>query len=848
MNKKLEHIWGKRWVPYAVAFLLPLLICLGICIADGVYPFGDKCILHVDMYHQYCPFFTEFMNKLKNGGSLMYSWNIGLGSDFISVFTYYLASPLNFLLIFCPQNHVIEFMTLLIVLKIAFAGFAFFCFIEYYDQTVHSSVVSIVFSTTYALSGFVAAYSWDIMWMDSIALAPLIILGLKKMIDEGKPAFYYISLSISILANYYISMMICIFLVFYFFLLVSEKKKKTGDFKSIISDFERFTLYSILSGGTGVILMYPEMKILSYSGSSGINFPSEFKWYFNVIGELARGCTNVSTYTGNDHWPNLYAGAFSFILIILYTLNTKIERKKKILRLLMIMFFLVSFANNYLDFIWHGFHFPDSLPGRQSFLYVFVVLVIGYTEVREFRGTKIWHLIVAFLMSGLILVIGFATGDESVSEKSAYLISLLFISCYTLMAVLIKITRGENRSILKNMAIGLAIAEIAVNMYVTGFYTLSRDSYMKKHEDYAKLLELAEKDALKCENASSPNEIFYRVEDTERMTKNDDALYGYRSATQFSSLMNINVSHFFQSFKMEGGKNYYCYNGATPLTSAMLSVKYSISDNPYAENDFKTLVGTSGEYYLYRNEYCLPIGYMMDEESADKIKINTSAGIEGINTLHFALGATDNMLEIADYDIECEPGETVIKINKDGFYYADTNDIKTTDSLTFSYPDGHSTTYSKTTHKYLFDLGYCHMGDEIKVSGKTGEKIMFYVYNTNVDAINKAYDNLNNQSFELERITDTKINGNIDVKKAGKFILSVPAEEGWKMKVDGEYTEVESFADTFICTTLKAGQHKIELEYQTPGLVSGAIVSSMCVIVFVLCCFIRKKILRNKVK
>ena len=64
---------------------------------------------------------------------------------------------------------------------------------------------------------------------------------------------------------------------------------------------------------------------------------------------------------------------------------------------------------------------------------------------------------------------------------------------------------------------------------------------------------------------------FYRVEELERKTKNDAALYGYPSATQFSSLMNLDVSHFYQNVGMEGGKkNFDCANGAMPLLSAML--------------------------------------------------------------------------------------------------------------------------------------------------------------------------------------------------------------------------------------------------------------------------------------
>ena len=99
--KKKNYAW------HVGAFLIPFVVSVLICVGQGVYPFGDRCILHVDMYHQYCPFFTEFMNKLKSGGSLQYSWNLGLGSDFVALYAYYLASPLNFLLILWPRDYVI---------------------------------------------------------------------------------------------------------------------------------------------------------------------------------------------------------------------------------------------------------------------------------------------------------------------------------------------------------------------------------------------------------------------------------------------------------------------------------------------------------------------------------------------------------------------------------------------------------------------------------------------------------------------------------------------------------------------------------------------------------------------
>ena len=44
----------------------------------------------------------------------------------------------------------------------------------------------------------------------------------------------------------------------------------------------------------------------------------------------------------------------------------------------MLIFFMLSFILRQLDYIWHGFHFTNMIPYRFSFLFSFVVLVMGY--------------------------------------------------------------------------------------------------------------------------------------------------------------------------------------------------------------------------------------------------------------------------------------------------------------------------------------------------------------------------------------------------------------------------------------------------------------------------------------
>ena len=833
MRKKWNVLFEKKWIWSALAFAIPFLASVIICAGCGIYPFGENCILHVDMYHQYCPFFMELREKLTTGGSLLYSWNLGLGSDFISLYAYYLASPLNWLLILCPKGLVIEFMTLTVIVKIALGGLFFFWFLKEHfhlvgkDNRFHADTVlaALVFSTAYAFSGYVATYSWNIMWMDAVVLAPLIILGLERLVKKNRPALYYISLSVAIISNFYISMIICIFLVLYFIMLFFEQKK--GKFRALSS----FTLYSLLAGGTGAVLLIPEALVLSGTAADGGSFPEKMEWYFNFLEEFTRMCTLADPYTtGGEHWPSIYCGAFTIFFVILYVFNNRIKWSEKIPRILFIAFFFVSFANNWLNYIWHGLRFPNSLPGRQAFLCIFMLLMVGFDAYRKRSGNKIWHILVAFVISGGLLFGGAYVMDEKITEPLAILLTGIFMSCYMLCLIISKLTSSYLHATIRGFAFTLAMCEVILNMAVTGFYSLNRTSYLSKMNDYEVLLQMAETDA-KSE-VSEGEAVFYRVEDTERKTKNDDSLYGYPSATIFSSLMNIDVSHFYQSVYMEGGKNYYCYNGATPLVSSMLSVKYILSDNDQGSNALRELVGNFGRHYLYENKYCLPLGFMMTEERIRAWDNEGNAKINQINSLAESLGAESKLLSLGYYFTDVEAGSTTITVEEDGIYYANYASCSS-DSLNMSINGGAVTRFGKTTHRYLFEIGECKAGNQITFTNSKKEKIDFTVYKMDMEALDSAYETLSSQTMTLDEFTDTTVKGHINVKEAGRLILTIPNEDGWMLTVDGRPVLIEDFKDTFISVYLEEGEHTIALSYVTPGLETGAIISIFSIVVAV---------------
>ena len=829
---KQNQMKTQNWVrhlPIIAAFVIPLMITIIICIDHEVYPFGDRCLLQVDMYHQYCPFFTEFMNKLKDGGSLMYSWTIGLGSDFVSLFAYYLASPLNWFILLCPKNHVIEFMSILMILRIALCGFTFAWYLKQHFKTNHPAIA--VFGTAYALSAFMAAYAWNVMWIDCLVLTPLIILGLEKLVEEKKPVLYYVTLAVAILSNYYISIMICIFLVFWFLILLFQTKKNK------IAACLHFAWYSLLAGGTGAVLLIPEAIVLGESGSQGISFPSAVEWYFNLIAELGRSCILVETYTGRDHWPNLYSGVFTLFLIVLYVCNRKICWKEKLPKLFLLLFFVVSFSNNMLDFIWHGLHFPDSLPGRQSFLYSFLLLSLCFEVVLQMEGNRWYEAIAALIIDIVFLFFAHHWSDSEMITTDSFFLTAAFLCCYAGLLFFWYGGKEKMRETIFLLASVVALAELTINFDTTGLDTVTRSSYVKNWEDYETVLNVAKEQ--ETENA---NPVFCRTEELERKTKNDAALSGYYSATQFSSLMNINVSHIYQKLGMEGGKNFYCVNGATPLISAMLSLKYVIADNSMEENPIRRLVTSSGNTYLYENQYVLPLGFLMDADVMNAWDYKNGGAIQNQNELAYLLGAKEEML--SEIPSTSEAGVSTIDVEQDGYIFATYRSI-TSDNLEEEVTDGRTKSFTKASHGYTLDLGYAKAGEQIKITNTNNERVQITAYVLNLQAVDEAYQTLNEQTMTLTSFSDRKIMGNINVEKEGNLIFSIAKEDGWKVFVDGVETESLMFADAFISIPLQKGYHEIELKYETPGLKQGAAISLICVALFAVSVILQKKMKKN---
>ena len=114
----------------ALAFAIPCVGMLFVMLISQYEPFGKYSMLYSDMYHQYYPFFVEFRNAIRSGDGLLYTWSVGMGMDYLGLIAYYLASPLNLLSVLVPEGWLLEFFSLLVPIKLGFAGLFFAIFLK----------------------------------------------------------------------------------------------------------------------------------------------------------------------------------------------------------------------------------------------------------------------------------------------------------------------------------------------------------------------------------------------------------------------------------------------------------------------------------------------------------------------------------------------------------------------------------------------------------------------------------------------------------------------------------------------------------------------------------------------
>ena len=272
---------------------------------------------------------------------------------------------------------------------------------------------------------------------------------------------------------------------------------------------------------------------------------------------------------------------------------------------MLLLVMLLGFSLNIPNFIWHGFHYPNSLPARQSFLYIILLLAMCYEAYKNIRANTGAQLAGSFWGAALFIFLCEAIIVEEDFSFQTYYLTLLFVGLYALLLYYHKNRKAWGPT-LAILAVTVISIEASVNTAVPSVSTVSRTAYLENQPSYRALAKAVEEE----------DSSLFRIEKDTRKTKNDAALAGYRSASLFSSTANAHLSDLYKALGLEGNTTPTALPGPRPWPPPFWGSSTPCLLKPWTVI-FTRPTAPTGTSPSMKNRYYLPIGFMLPQSVSE---------------------------------------------------------------------------------------------------------------------------------------------------------------------------------------------------------------------------------------
>lgn len=354
---------------------------------------------------------------------------------------------------------------------------------------------------------------------------------------------------------------------------------------------------------------------------------------------------------------------------------------------------------------------------------------------------------------------------------------------------------------------------------------------------------------------------------TINIDNNLPLLSTYKQEQEIKSDLTETINYYDQNI-------YRVSNNDTNLLIALLeNNKYIISKN-------KPLIGyqevTSNEdIHVYKNENVLPLGVstsnVMSYEDYDLLETQTKQ--EALLNVIVADTVTNNKfiptIEKTNIKIEDIFKGSNIKQNKNGRIYISTKDtLKLTYKLPKQYHNkivfikfivnnnqeytsikiNNETKYLKVSNTYQTqeELNYCIANQNQDTLYLSFEPGTYNISNFEISILDSANVDKSIKNFDKLIINPIRkkeelFNGKINVLKDGYFMLTIPYQQGFNIKLDNKKVEYEIVDNKYIGFPITTGTHQISVSFKAPGKEIGTILTLVGIISSVVVIYLESK-------
>lgn len=849
----------KRWtavIKTALAFLIPVGIYVVILGIWGQYPFGDKTLMLWDMDWQYNAFFGYLHDILHGNADAAYSFSIAIGGNTAGIITYYLMSPFNLIFYFFGQDKIYIGVMVLLLLKTGFIGLS----MNLYLNRREKGYGTLLFSTAYALSAYMIAYFYNIMWLEAIMLLPLVAWGIEKLIEEKKFLLYILALWAGIWTCYYMGYMLCVFSVLYFLIyLFCFYQGKKEYVKKLVG----FAASSLLAGAMTAFTTLPALKLLS-EGKAQFD-PGRLS-NFSVLTGIRSTILHCFAGTINfgqmlDSAPLLYSGLLILLLAAYLLFCSKVRIREKVGYVLFLLILLLSFRFYNLDCIWHGMNMPQGSDFRFAFIFCFWIVTMAsraYFCWQQEEKRKKWILPLVGVVWILLLL--FSRNEPGkIASPSVLAINIIFIVLY-LVLFHFKFEKVQ----VKGIVCLLLCVELIYNaqaLYLNSpSYEVTRTG---TYEDFHKVM-------ADFRHTMSEDESLFRsaMEGNAYRTMNDDLMYGFRGLNSYSSLESRKTHSIAGALGYESNiiSGIHYRGGSSMAADNLLGVKY-IGTSGLGERDAMVQRKISGDAILYENKNALRLANLAGKELL-LVDGKQDDIFQMQNEIYAAMdedagGDIFNRIYMEELNaVGCWKDEA-------GIFYCFQGAAESYVEYSFRVHN------NKRNRIYLYDLESGVENVAINSNGQwrmTGEgmstkylgsqqdvtvKLRFYIWNNGTgfdpaktflyeedkEVLKRYCQQILKQDVSVECETDSliRIQCTNETAESRYLFCTIPEDMGWTVMVDGIEVKPETALNACMAIPVQPGEHTVTLRYRTPGLLPGTVITLCCAAILAAAEIIRRK-------
>lgn len=843
----------KKLLPFIIPPIAVMLI-LGLNFYNNdVFPFGDGTIAWCDMTQQVIPLLADLKDILAGKAGVFLNFQNAGGMNMWAVIFFFVASPFSLLVAFVDKTDIIYFVNILLFLKLMTCSVTSMVYFKSCQKHL-PDVWAGIFSVVYAFSGYAMLYYQNIIWLDMMYLFPLLLVAFRSMFEKKRIAPYVAVMTAFMVVNYYISYMIVVFILLFMGLFCFRYRKDESYRQAPV----HFVIGSLLAAFLSAVVWIP--SFIQYLGSG------RTEGFFDKVRESGFFTPYQTTF------PTIISTISVIAITVVCLVDGKARSKKLNTYLIMLFLMLIPLYVEPVNIMWHTGSYM-SFPSRFGFITEFILIVCAGHFLRnddKLRCPKEKkHCDNALLIiagSGIIyLFYVYALNLVAANREdfSAYTRGLWGNDTSLHLAIRLGIIAGFVYTLLylvyrkgyfSKQILALFVAVVAgVEAYcnVSVYMSSPHMNYPERAANQQKVVDLADR----IEDDSG----FYRVNTTEKLFDiNLVGAMGYNSISHYTSLTSEDYMFMmkrlgYSSYWMEVGSY-----GGTELTDALMSIKYTISNNQ-PETD---TVYYNGSYSIDESGYYLPSGLITssDKDGSKPLSEMTRAEVQQY-VYENTVGSEGDAL-ITSY--ECDTPDAIIE-RPDGTYQipmglapnctlAYTIDVKGRQSLYFDCFDIPSNNLNEEINKSfsvqvngltveseyptqkqngLLSLGV-YENERVTVTIrqlKTCECRSFGVFGLDLDKLENSISEAKTVNFSADRGT---LSGSVTAQAGEKCLLAIPYTDTLKIKINGKSVECEKSFDDLVMIPLSEGENEITVTNMPKGFTAGLILTiigaALCVL------------------